>query len=128
MVLFLAVTMVTYVIFFLVPADPARLAAGQSATPERVKEVEHFLGLDQPIYVQYYNFLKRLVVEGSLGESRCGNADGCGCNRGRDRLWSSPAPPPTPWRPLPSRHPHPTGGHGYRSRRGRRHAGGGPFM
>ncbi len=68
-VLFLAVTMVTYVIFFLVPASPARLAAGQSATPERVAEVEEFLGLNDPIYVQYGSFLKRLVLEGSLGQS-----------------------------------------------------------
>ena len=68
-VLFLAVTLVTYVIFFLVPASPARLAAGQSATPERVAEVEKFLGLDQPVYVQYWRFLKRLVVDRSLGES-----------------------------------------------------------
>ena len=42
-VLFIAVTFVTYVIFFVVPANPARLAAGQSATPERVHEVEHRL-------------------------------------------------------------------------------------
>jgi len=68
-VLFLAVTVVTYVIFFLVPANPARLAAGQSATPERVREVEKFLGLDQPVYVQYGNFLKRLIFDGSLGHS-----------------------------------------------------------
>ena len=68
-VLFLAVTFVTYVIFFLVPANPARLAAGQSATPERVHEVEKFLGLDQPFYIQYLKFLKRLVLEGSLGQS-----------------------------------------------------------
>jgi peptide/nickel transport system permease protein len=68
-VLFLAVTMVTYVIFFLVPASPARLAAGQSATPDRVREVEKFLGLDEPVYIQYGHFLKRLVVEGSLGQS-----------------------------------------------------------
>ena len=68
-VLFLAVTLVTYVIFFLVPASPARLAAGQSATPERVAEVEEFLGLDQPVYVQYWRFLKRLVIDRSLGES-----------------------------------------------------------
>ena len=68
-VLFLAVTIVTYVIFFLVPANPARLAAGQSATPERVKEVEEFLGLNDPVYIQYGNFLKRLVVDGSLGQS-----------------------------------------------------------
>ena len=68
-VLFLAVTIVTYVIFFLVPASPARLAAGQSATPERVEEVEEFLGLNDPVYIQYGNFLKRLVVDGSLGQS-----------------------------------------------------------
>jgi peptide/nickel transport system permease protein len=68
-VLFLAVSFVTYVIFFLVPANPARLAAGQSATPERVREVEEFLGLNDPIYIQYGHFLKRLVFEGSLGQS-----------------------------------------------------------
>ena len=68
-VLFIAVTFVTYVIFFVVPANPARLAAGQSATPERVHEVEKFLGLDQPFYVQYLKFLKRLVLEGSMGQS-----------------------------------------------------------
>ena len=68
-VLFLAVSFVTYVIFFLVPANPARLAAGQSATPEKVEEVKEFLGLDDPVYVQYGRFLKRLVFEGSLGQS-----------------------------------------------------------
>jgi peptide/nickel transport system permease protein len=68
-VLFIAVTFVTYVIFFLVPANPARLAAGQSATPERIREVEKFLGLDQPIHIQYLKFLERLVTEGSLGQS-----------------------------------------------------------
>ena len=61
-VLFIAVTFVTYVIFFLVPANPARLAAGQSATPEKVEEVKEFLGLDDPFYIQYLNFLKRLPV------------------------------------------------------------------
>ena len=68
-VLMLAVTLVTYVIFFLVPANPARQAAGQAATPERVAEVEERLGLNDPIYVQYGKFLKQLVVERSLGHS-----------------------------------------------------------
>jgi peptide/nickel transport system permease protein len=68
-VLIVAVTIVTYVIFFLVPANPARLAAGQSATPERIKEVEEFLGLNEPVYVQYGKFLQRLVLHGELGHS-----------------------------------------------------------
>jgi peptide/nickel transport system permease protein len=78
-VLLLAVTIVTYVIFFLVPANPARLAAGQSATPERIREVEEFLGLNEPVYVQYGKFLQRLVLHGELGHSfitrRSVNAD-----------------------------------------------------
>jgi peptide/nickel transport system permease protein len=65
----LAVTMVTYVIFFMVPANPARLAAGQAATPQRVAEVEERLGLNDPVYIQYVKFLKRLVLERSLGHS-----------------------------------------------------------
>jgi peptide/nickel transport system permease protein len=68
-VLFLCVTFVTYVIFFVIPANPAQLAAGKSATPEKIKEVEHYLGLDRPVYVQYAKFMKRLVLEQSLGTS-----------------------------------------------------------
>jgi peptide/nickel transport system permease protein len=68
-VLFLCVTFVTYVIFFIIPANPAQLAAGKSATTERIEEVEHYLGLDQPIYVQYGKFMQRLVLEQSLGRS-----------------------------------------------------------
>ena len=33
---FIGVTLITYVLFFLLPADPARLAAGKSATAEDV--------------------------------------------------------------------------------------------
>jgi peptide/nickel transport system permease protein len=68
-VLFLCVTIVTYVIFFIIPANPAQLAAGKAATDAKIKEVESFLGLDQPVYVQYWRFLKRLVVDQSLGTS-----------------------------------------------------------
>jgi peptide/nickel transport system permease protein len=68
-VLFVAVTLVAYVIFFIIPANPAQLAAGKAATPEKIREVEHYLGLDQPVYVQYAKFMKRLVVDRSLGTS-----------------------------------------------------------
>jgi peptide/nickel transport system permease protein len=67
--LFIGVTIVTYVLFFVVPADPARQAAGKSATAEDVARVKHNLGLDRPVYVQYYKFLNRLVVHQSLGRS-----------------------------------------------------------
>ena len=69
MVLFLAVTVVTYVIFYVTPADPARLAAGQGATPEDVQRVAERLHLDEPVYQQYGRFLWQLVGEQSLGTS-----------------------------------------------------------
>src|SRR6187200_3780462 len=69
MVLFLAVTVVTYVIFYVTPADPARLAAGQGATPEDVQRVAERLHLDEPVWEQYGRFLWQLVGEQSLGES-----------------------------------------------------------
>src|SRR5215216_7075100 len=68
-VLFVAVTAVTYVIFFIIPANPARLACGQRATQECIDRAAKFLGTDRPIYVQYGKFLKRLVIDRSLGRS-----------------------------------------------------------
>ena len=67
--LFLSVTVVTYVIFFIIPANPAALVAGKSATLEDIQRAEHFLGTDRPIYIQYAKFLNRLVIHQSLGTS-----------------------------------------------------------
>ena len=67
--MFIAVTMITYIIFFVVPADPAVLAAGRSARPADVVRVRHYLGLDHSVPYQYGLFLKRLVVDRSLGRS-----------------------------------------------------------
>ena len=60
-VLFIAVTIVTYIIFYAIPANPARLACGQRATAECVKRAEHYLGTDKPLWFQYYKFFGRLM-------------------------------------------------------------------
>jgi peptide/nickel transport system permease protein len=62
--LFICVTMVTYVIFFVIPANPAALVAGKSATQEDIERAERFLGTNQPVYVQYARFLNRLSPVG----------------------------------------------------------------
>ena len=69
MVLFVAVTAVTYIIFFTIPSDPARLACGQRASQNCVRAAAAFIGTDRPVYVQYARFLDRLVVHHSLGRS-----------------------------------------------------------
>jgi peptide/nickel transport system permease protein len=68
-VLFVAVTAVTYVIFFIIPADPARQACGQRATQECIDRAARFLGTDRPVYIQYGKFMKRLVIQQDLGRS-----------------------------------------------------------
>jgi peptide/nickel transport system permease protein len=69
MVLFLVITIVTYVIFFIIPVNPAKLACGQRATDTCIKNAQHTLGLDRPIYVQYLKFMDRLVIHHNLGKS-----------------------------------------------------------
>ncbi len=67
--LFLVATIITYLIFWVIPSDPARLAAGKAATQADIDRVRHYLHLDRPIWWQYFYFLKGLVLHGSLGRS-----------------------------------------------------------
>jgi peptide/nickel transport system permease protein len=67
-IVLVGVTVITFLIMFAIPGDPAQQLAGKNATPERIAEIRVQLGLDQPIYVQYYKFVGRLV-RGDLGES-----------------------------------------------------------
>jgi len=49
-------------------ADPARQIAGRSATPEVVENIRHQLGLDLPLYRQYFRYVTALA-HGDLGRS-----------------------------------------------------------
>ena len=68
-VLFFVLTMVTYIIFFVIPADPALELCGRRCSAEEYERVERYWNLDRPVPVQYLMFVKRLVVHGSLGYS-----------------------------------------------------------
>jgi peptide/nickel transport system permease protein len=52
----------------LIPGDPARQIAGENAREEDVRAVRKALGLDQPLWSQYVNYLSH-VVRGDLGRS-----------------------------------------------------------
>jgi peptide/nickel transport system permease protein len=65
---FMAITLLMFVLFFVVPSDPARLFA-PSDDPDSVLRMRHTLALDHPLYVQYLQDLKRLLVDHSLGYS-----------------------------------------------------------
>ena len=62
------VTLLVFFLIHLVPGDPARTMLGTRATPERIALLHAEWGLDQPLPVQYWRFLERLV-QGDLGSS-----------------------------------------------------------
>jgi peptide/nickel transport system permease protein len=69
-VLLFGVTFITFVIFYLLPsADPAQLRAGRQPTVALLKAITHQLGLDQPWYTQYFDYMKRLVLHFDFGYS-----------------------------------------------------------
>jgi peptide/nickel transport system permease protein len=68
--LFIVITFVTFVIFFVGPNNPARaVCGGEQAKRECLVRATAKLGLDQPMPVQYWKFFKQLVVHQDLGES-----------------------------------------------------------
>ncbi|MDQ0394476.1 ABC transporter permease [Labrys monachus] len=64
----LGVAAITFVLLYCLPADPAVLIAGRSATPPMVAAIRHELGLDQPLILQFLHYLDGLL-HGDLGRS-----------------------------------------------------------
>jgi len=66
------VAVITSIIAFilprLAPGDPAVVVAGSDATPEQLAAVRAELGLDQPLLVQYFDWVAG-VFRGDLGDS-----------------------------------------------------------
>ena len=61
----------SFLVFFLMqlaPGDPVTLLLGEDAEPHEIEEVTREWGLDQPIIVQYWQFLSQ-AVQGNFGES-----------------------------------------------------------
>jgi peptide/nickel transport system permease protein len=64
----LGVTLLTFLVVFRIPGDPAAVLAGQNASPEVVAGIRRDLKLDRPVLEQYGGFLQRLA-HGDLGQS-----------------------------------------------------------
>jgi len=62
------ISIITFMLVYYLPADPARMYAGPSATVETVTRIRHELGLDQPFWIQYERYMGR-VLHGDLGFS-----------------------------------------------------------
>ncbi len=64
------VTALTFLIFNILPTgDPALIRAGKNGTPENVAAIREQLHLSDPVYVRYFDYLKRLVLHFDFGKS-----------------------------------------------------------
>jgi peptide/nickel transport system permease protein len=61
-------SLLTFLIAFVVPADPAIAMAGAKADPQTLASIRRELRLDQPLYVQYSRYVER-ALRGDLGRS-----------------------------------------------------------
>jgi len=62
------VSLITFTISHLIPGDPARLIAGERAPEAVVERIRADLGLDAPLAVQYWRYVKA-ALQGDLGTS-----------------------------------------------------------
>lgn len=66
--LLMGVTFITFILIYVLPSDPARMIAGRSASAQAVEHIREQLGLNLPLWEQYFRYLWRLM-HGDLGRS-----------------------------------------------------------
>jgi peptide/nickel transport system permease protein len=65
--LLLAVSLVTYLLFSVLPVDPAALTCGKNCKPDLIAANRVRLGYDKPVLEQYWLFLKGIFVGRDYG-------------------------------------------------------------
>lgn len=64
--------LITFVLMRIVPADPVAALAGENASAEQIAAVRQLYGLDQPLVVQFFNYLGQ-ALRGDFGISLYSN-------------------------------------------------------
>jgi len=64
----IGITLILFVLMYIIPEDPAKLILEKGATPQALQNLREKMGIDKPVYVQYWRYLKQLST-GDLGTS-----------------------------------------------------------
>src|SRR5690606_16835062 len=62
LVILMIISAVTFYLFYAVPRDPARAFCGKICRPETLDLIRHNLGMDEPLFVQYWHWLTAIVT------------------------------------------------------------------
>src|SRR5882724_9867412 len=66
------VALFVFLLLRLTPGDPAAILAGENATPEQLERIRTSLGLNEPLYTQFFTWIGKLL-HGDLGVSLISN-------------------------------------------------------
>lgn len=66
------VALFVFLLLRLTPGDPAAILAGDNATPEKLEQIRTALGLSEPLHIQFFTWIGRLL-QGDLGVSLISN-------------------------------------------------------
>ncbi|WP_108023938.1 ABC transporter permease [Melghirimyces profundicolus] len=64
----IGMSIITFFIVHAIPGSPAKAILGERATPEAVERLEKSMGLNDPLYIQYFRYLGN-ILQGDLGTS-----------------------------------------------------------
>ena len=67
LLMLVALSMIVFLLFNALPADPARLTCGKACTPDVIEANRVRLGLDKPLYEQYAVFVKGIFAGRTYG-------------------------------------------------------------
>ena len=68
-VLIFCVSFLVFSMLYMMPGDPVTIMAGQLAKKENLESLRHELGMDRPFIIQYFDWLKNVVLHHDFGLS-----------------------------------------------------------
>ncbi|NUR27250.1 MAG: ABC transporter permease [Catenulispora sp.] len=67
LLILLVICALTFVVFYVTPADPAQGACGKACTPERLSQIRHLLGIDRPVWSQFFSYVHGIFAGRTYG-------------------------------------------------------------
>jgi peptide/nickel transport system permease protein len=67
-IVLVGISIVTFLLLYVIPSDPASLIAGRAANPDTIARINAQLGLDKPVWLRYAIYMGHLL-HGNLGTS-----------------------------------------------------------
>ena len=68
-VLILLVSFLVFILMQQLPGDPATIALGDSASAEAIQQYRDSYGLNEPVLVQYWNWITNIFTKWNFGKS-----------------------------------------------------------